>query len=65
MRELTASVHSNGKFQKKTDDAGKHGDRATKGLAFTRSTDNPPIEQERKHRLWAQMQEGENLRKLS
>ena len=60
MRELTAFVHSNAKIQKRTDDAFLLSrDRVTKGLAFSRSTDNPPIEQERKHRLWTQMQEGE------
>lgn len=52
-------MHSNGKIQKRTDDAGKHRDRVTKELAFTRSTDNVPIEQERKHHLWAHMQKGE------
>lgn len=52
MRELTAFVHSNAKIQKRTDDAGKHGDRVRKGLAFPRSPDNLPIDQERKHRLW-------------
>lgn len=52
-------MHSNGKIQKRKDDAGKLRDRVTKELAFTRSTDNAPIEQERKRHLWAHMQKGE------
>lgn len=65
MRVRTAFAHSNGKLQKRTGDTGKHGDRVTKELAFARSTDNPPNEQERKHHPWAQTQEGENVRKFS
>lgn len=49
MREITAFVHSNAKIQKRIDDAGKHRDRVRKGLAFPRSPDNLPTEQERKH----------------
>lgn len=35
------------------------------GMAFARSTNNLPIEQETKHGQLAQIQEGRSLRKLS
>lgn len=58
-------MHANGKVQERNGDGGKHGDGVQEELAFAKSTNNPPIEQKRKHHLWAQIQEAWSLRKLS
>lgn len=65
MRGLTAYLHAHRKIQRRTDDARKDRGTVKEEVAFARSADDSPTEQERRHHLQAQMQESGSLRKLS